>query len=146
MTAAYGSCPPPSDSAEASAVTGSPGRRYLNCVILAQIPSPTVNTPPDLDVAQLAEIGLQFTGMTAEEAHAFAQNVDWTSTLVIPIPRNGASYEQIPVDGVTGTLIQRPTDDAPEYALIWVKDGLIYAIGGLSANSAQAIEMANSMR
>jgi hypothetical protein len=115
-------------------------------VIMAQIPSPTVNTPPDIDVEQLAEIGLQFTGMTAEQAHAFSQNVDWTSSLVIPIPKNAATYQQVSVDGVTGTLIQRPADDAPEYALVWVKNGVIYAISGLGSDSARAIAMANAMR
>jgi hypothetical protein len=84
--------------------------------------------------------------MDAQEAHDFSQTVDWASTLVIPIPRNGASYEQVLVDGVTGNLIRRPTDDAPEYGLIWVKNGLIYAIGGLGNDWQQALDMANSLR
>jgi hypothetical protein len=114
--------------------------------MLVQIPSPTVTTPPDLDVAQLAQIGLQFTGMSAEEAQTFSQTVDWTSTLIVPIPRNGAVYTQVPVDGVTGYLIQRPADDAPQYAVIWVKDGILYAIGGLGSNSSAALEMADSLK
>jgi hypothetical protein len=65
---------------------------------------------------------------------------------VVPIPRNAATYEQISVDGVTGTLIQRPADDAPQYALLWVKDGIIYAISGLGADTQTAIQMANSLR
>ncbi len=72
--------------------------------------------------------------------------VNWASTLVIPIPRNAATYEQVTVDGVTGTLIQRPADDAPQFALLWVKDGIIHAISGLGTNSQQAIEMANSLK
>jgi len=142
VTAAYGNCP----KVEGSNETGSPGRRFATCVVLAQIPSPAVTTPPDLDVAQLAQIGLQFTGMSAEEAQAFSQTVDWASTLVVPIPRNGAVYTQVPEDGVIGYLIQRPADDAPQYAVIWVKDGIIYAIGGLGSNSSAALEMANSMK
>ncbi|MDD5370632.1 MAG: hypothetical protein PHQ40_16240, partial [Anaerolineaceae bacterium] len=66
-------------------------------------------------------------------------------SLVIPIPKNAATYAQIPVDGVTGTLIQRPADDAPQFALVWVKNGIIYAIGGLGSNSQQAIQMANTL-
>ena len=84
--------------------------------------------------------------MSQEQAQAFSQNVDWTSSLVIPIPRNAATYEQVSVDGVTGTLIQRPSDDAPEFALLWVKNGIIYAIGGLGSNSDRAIEMANTLQ
>ena len=147
VTAAYGNCPKPDPDGEGLNMksNGSPGRRYADCVMLAQIPSPTVNTPPDVDLEQLAEIGLQFTGMTPEQAHAFSQNVDWTSSLVIPIPKNAATYQEVNVDGVTGTLIQRPSDDAPEYALIWVKNGIIYAISGLGSDSARAIAMANAM-
>jgi len=147
VAAAYGNCPKPDTNGEGPnlKMNGSAGRRYADCVILAQIPSPTVNTPPDVNLEQLAEIGLQFTGMTPEQAHAFSQNVDWTSSLVIPIPKNAATYQQVNVDGVTGTLIQRPVDDAPEYALIWVKNGVIYAISGLGSDSAKAIDMAKAM-
>ncbi len=146
VTAGYGDCPALQEAlSEGSDATGSPGRQYINCIMLAEMPSPTVSTPPDMDVQQLAELGLQFTGMTAEQAHQYSQTVDWTSTLVIPIPRNGASYQKVAVDGATGYLIQRPTDDAPQFALVWVKDGIIYAIGGLGNNAQEALDMADAM-
>jgi hypothetical protein len=145
VSAAYGTCPDLTAVEGENGESGTPGRRYPDCVIFAQIPSPTVNAPADLDVAQLAQIGLEFTGMTREEAAAFTSTVDWASTLVVPIPKNAATYEQVQVDGVTGTLIQRPADDAPQFALLWVKDGIVYAISGLGTGSQQAIEMANSL-
>ena len=144
VSAAYGTCPKPdTDTSEGE----DPERRYPDCVILAQIPSPSVNAPAALDVNQLAQIGLEFTGMTAEEAVAFTSTVDWTSTLVVPIPSNAATYEQVTVDGVTGTLIQRSSREGEPstFALFWVKDGIIYAISGRGANSDQALEMANSL-
>jgi hypothetical protein len=147
VTAAYGDCPQVDNRDREG--QGSPGRRMINCIILAEIPSPSVTTPPELDAEQvrrLAEIGLQFSGMTPQQAHEFSQTVDWTSTLVVPIPRNGASYKQVSVDGVTGNLIERPTDDAPQYLLMWVKDGIIYAIGGLGSDTSAALEMANSLQ
>jgi hypothetical protein len=145
VSVAYGTCPKPEADTSKSDHDQIPGRRYPDCVILAEIPSPSVDAPADVDVSQLAQIGLEFTGMSAEEAAEFTNSVDWTSTLVVPIPRNAATYEQVAVDGVTGTLIQRPADEAPQYALIWVKNGIIYTISGLGANSQQAIEMANSL-
>ncbi len=144
VSAAYGQCPKLEKDSPNS--QGSPGRTMLNCTILAEIPSPTVNTPPNLDVQQLAEIGLQVAGMKADEARAFAKTVDWTSTLVVPIPRNSASSKQVQVDGVNGYLIQRPLDDAPQYALIWVKNGIIYAIGGLGNDTTTAMGMGNSLK
>ncbi len=144
IRADFGSCPDP--STDQSLGGGSAGRRYADCVILSEIPSPSVDAPASVNVAQLAQIGLEFTGMSSDQAAAFVKSVDWTSTLVVPIPRNAATYEQVQVDGVTGTLIQRPADDAPQYVLIWVKNGIVYSIGGLGADSQQAIDMANSLK
>jgi hypothetical protein len=147
VSVAYGTCPDPatSDAPGGLSLNGSAGRNYPDCVILVELPTPVVSAPPDLDVARLAQIGLEFSGMTSEQAAAFTQTVDWSSTLVIPLPRNAATYAQVSVDGVTGTLIQRPADDAPQYALVWVKDGIIYAISSLGTNSQQALDMANSL-
>ena len=146
VSADYGNCPAPSETGKNPAPGGSMGRDYPDCVIMSQLPSPVVNAPAGVDIAQLAQIGFEFSGMTSEQAAAFVKTVDWTTTLVVPIPRNAATYEQISVDGVTGTLIQRPADDAPEFALVWVKDGIIYTIGGLGSNSPRAIAMANSLQ
>jgi len=145
VSVGFGTCPRPGTGESGNHEQSITERRYPDCVILAQIPSPVVNAPADVDVAQLAQIGLEFTGMSPEEAAAFTDTVDWTSTLVVPIPRRGSSYEQVSVDGVTGTLIQRSSDETPQFALLWVKDGIIYAISGLGTNSQQAIEMANSL-
>lgn len=125
---------------------GSLGRQYPDCIMLAEIPSPTINTPPDVNLEQLAVIGLEFSGMTHQQAQEFSQTVDWTTSLVIPIPRNAATYKTVTVDGVQGTLIERPADDAPQFALIWVKNGIVYAIGGLGNHAEQALQMANSLQ
>ncbi|MFZ2098135.1 MAG: DUF4367 domain-containing protein [Anaerolineales bacterium] len=147
VSVAYGTCPEPGAQENDSdlSLNGSAGRRYPDCVILAELPSPTVSAPADINIAQLAQIGFEFTGMTSDQAAAFTKTVNWTSSLVIPIPKNAATYEQVMVDGVTGTLIQRPADDAPQYILVWIKDGIIYAISSLGSNSQQAIQMANSL-
>ena len=152
VSIAFGTCPEPGNKGEVeremkreTTTGGSPGRVSKDCIILAQIPSPEVSAPASLDINKLAQSGLECTGMTAEEAAGFTSTVDWTSTLVVPIPKNAASYQQVTVDGVTGTLIERPSDDAPQFALFWVKDGVIYTIGGLGSNSQKALEIANSL-
>lgn len=139
----YGTCPSHSDNDEFHGE--SPRSQYDDCIIVAQIPSPTVSAPSEVNVGQLMQIGLEFSGMSKEEATNFTNSVDWTSTLVIPIPRYAATYEQVNVDGVTGTLIQRPSDDESQYSLIWVKDGVIYAISAFG-NRAQALELANALQ
>lgn len=118
-----------------------------NCVVLIQVPSPTVNTPPDFNIAPLAEIGLQLTGMSADQAKQMSQSVDWTSTLVIPFPRNAGNYQQVTVDGVNGTLIDRAADGTmvQRYTLIWVKNGIIYALTG-TGTSDQALSLGKSIQ
>jgi hypothetical protein len=146
VSVAFGTCPKPGSGEPGNTEQSATERRYPDCVILAQIPSPSVNAPADLDIEALARVGLEFTGMSPEEAAELTSTVDWTSTLLVPIPRNAAIHEQVSVDGVTGTLIQRPSGEGPQFALLWVKDGIIYAISGLGTDSQQAVEMANSLR
>ena len=141
VSVAYGDCPKPDTTSTTSTSSKSPSK---NCMVVAQMPSPTVDTPPNIDLTELAEIGLQFTGMTKDQARAFAKNVDWTSTLVVPIPRNGSSYKQVQIDGVQGNLIETNYYGS-QYTLVWVKGNVIYVIEG-SGDPATAIAMANAMK
>lgn len=111
-----------------------------NCTYFIQASSPTVSVPPDLNMGEIAEAGFQLAGMTAAEAHAMSQNVDWSSTLVIPVPRNVASSETVSVDGVEGTLVTENRRGSNHYNLIWVKKGVIYSLGGRGgANDALSL-------
>jgi len=134
----YGDCPAQSSDSRKSLLPG--------CVVLVQTPSPTVSVPPNLNLQALAEAGLQVAGLSAAEAQAFCQNVDWTSTLVIPIPRNSSSYRTVSVDGVNGTLIEvLPRHENPGwYSLVWVKNGVVYSLNG-GGSSAAATSIAESL-
>lgn len=125
----------------------APGFDSSNCVMLVEAPSPTVSVPPDLNIAQVAEAGLELAGMSAEKAHAFCQTVDWTSTLVIPVPREAGSFQTVEVDGVEGTLIDIPPRGrraVAEHSLLWIKNGVIYSLIG-RGNSADAVTLAESL-
>lgn len=114
-----------------------------DCTSFVQMPSPNVNTPPGLDISRIGEAYLQLLGMTPEEAAQFSSHVDWTTTLVIPVPLNGTQYQEVPVDGVTGTLILSE-GRTTHYMLMWVKDGMIYALTG-PGNSSRALRTAGSI-
>jgi hypothetical protein len=146
VNAAFGKCPEPqTETPDNQKMEIDMGKDYPDCIVFTQMPSPLVNAPANLDMAQLAQIGLEFSGMSREEAAAYTATVDWTSTLVIPVPRRATS-EDISVDGVTGKLIQRVTDYAPEYALVWVKDGIVYAISGNGNDTAPALAIAKALQ
>jgi len=116
------------------------------CIGFIQLASPTVNAPDDLDVNQLGEAFLRLSGMSEAEAKQFSQKINWSNTLVIPVPTTHTRVEDVQVDGVTGTLVREdPDSDHPEYVLIWAKNGLVYAISGVG-DSSQAVQMANSLK
>ncbi len=147
MTVSYGYCPRPDEEGELIDPDDptSTGRAYPDCIMMVEFPSPVVAAPEDLDLGQLVELGLELYGLNPDEAQQLRESIDWTSTLVIPIPRNASHYEQVYVDGESGVLIQRKVDSNPHYLLAWVKDGIIYSISGWGTDSSQALDMANSL-
>lgn len=143
VSASFGTCPEP--NLEGGEDPFDMGERYPDCVVLVQMTSPVVNVPEGVDMIQLAQIALEFSGMSSEEAAAFAASVDWATTLVVPIPRDVTTHSEVSVDGVTGTLIQRTVEHSPEYVLIWVKDGILYAISDAGTDTAPAFALAESL-
>ena len=141
---AYGDCPEHrGDQGSNDAPPGPPAG--ADCVALVQAPSPTVNVPSDLNLQQLAETALQFTGMSAVQAREFCQTVDWKSTLILPVPPFIRSYETVEVDGVQGTLMRTSGRRGPSSFLIWVKNGVIYALINSSGDAGLALQLANSL-
>jgi len=116
-----------------------------NCTYFVQAPSPTVSVPPNLNMSEIAEAALQLAGMSPSEAHSFCQTVDWSSTLVVPIPRNSSTSETVSVDGVEGTLITETLPQGNRYSLLWIKNGIIHSLGG-HGTSADALALASSVR
>jgi hypothetical protein len=150
----YGTCPVEqkyaSSNPQAQASTERKmGRRGdiadTNCTYLVQAPSPTVSIPPNLNMSEIAEAALELAGMSPAEARSFCQTVDWSSTLVVPIPRNSSSYETVTVDGVEGTLITETLSSGNRYSLLWIKDGEIRSLAG-HGSSSDALSLAASLR
>ncbi len=117
------------------------------CMMIMQVPAPTIVTMPELNLTEIAEIGLQFTGMSGEDARAFARTVDWSSTLAIPLPAAFATHETVTIEGVQGVLLTgkpRPERRTP-YGLVWVKNGIIHNVGGWG-NPTMALPVAQSLQ
>lgn len=124
VTVAYGSCPvnDPKAGVESS---------LTDCTVLMQLSSPTVDAPPQLNVQQLGEAMFQFLGLSPAEALKLSNQIDWTTTLILPIPRGeGISYQDFAVEGVTGTLVLSTQGQQTHYGLIWTKDGMLYSLTG----------------
>jgi hypothetical protein len=135
----------PHKLAEQKRDRGGQAQQQSSCTSLVQTSSPTVSVPPDLDMGEIAEAGFELAGMTAAEAHALCQKIDWSSTLVIPVPRKVASSETVTVDEVEGTLVTENRRGLSSYHLIWVKNGVIYSLAG-HGNSGDALNLAASLK
>lgn len=146
VSAAFGECELPEELIEDPDFDPDmPMPDLSQCTTLMQFPSPEISAPPGLDIGGLGEKLLPVLGMSPEEAAQFSRTVDWTTTLIIPVPRYGTEYQDVFVDGVEGTLImQSMRSRFPEYLLIWVKDGIVYALAG-PGDAAAALEVAESL-
>ena len=149
VAAAYGSCGPGGDQgAEAQDTVDPNDRPERNCTVLLQMPSPGVSAPSDLDVDQLGRAYLQLLGLSDQEAERFSQRVDWTTTLVVPVPRaQNLQYQDVRVDGVAGTLIRPPRYNrgGQAYLLTWIKNDIVYALNG-SGTTEDALRIAGSLQ
>jgi len=145
----YGTCPGPANASKVVAdnITGpSPTTtEFSDCVRLREGPTPIVNMPSALDVAGLAQIGLETAGMTPAQANDFLHTVDWKAVLTLSVPRSLRSYQTVKVDGTDATLLSMAGRRGPGYALIWAKNGIVYSLTGFG-DSSQAVGLADSLK
>ena len=113
-----------------------------DCTVFIQTPSPSVSAPPELDLQQLGQLYLQMLGMKSSQATRFSRNIDWTTTLVVPIPSTEATYKDVVVDGVPGTIIEGRQHN--EVVLMWVKGDIVYALVG-TGEADTLLDVANSI-
>jgi len=145
----YLTCPSAANASQVVAdnITGpSPTTtQYSDCVRLREGPTPVVNMPSSLDVAGLAQIGLETAGMTPAQASDFLHTVDWKAVLTLSVPRSLRAYQTVKVDGTNGTLLSMAGRRGPGYALIWTKNGIVYSLTGFG-DSSQAVALADSLK
>ena len=135
---------PPGQAPDAGQDPDAGGSWCPDCTVLVQLASPTIETPEGVDLAAIGKAYLRLTGMSAEEVDSFSQTVDWSTTLVIPVP-NFTTHETVSVDGVNGMLILQNPDYTTQYMLIWAKDGIVYALTGYGTRP-KVLEIANSLK
>jgi hypothetical protein len=119
---------------------------------LVQARSPEVSLPPGVDLAQLGEIGLRILGLEAPEAHRFAQQIDWHSTLLVPVPTDAGEFREVTVNGQRGLLITSSEAEGggarrhgPRNMVLWADGQKVYGLMG-SLGREELVQMANSVR
>lgn len=117
-------------------------QNWGNGTALVQSPSPLVEYPDDVDPADLGEALLQALGMEPQQAQSLAQSIDWTNTLLLPIPENLATFSEVAVDGVTGLALS--SIDGQNASILWEKKGHVYVLSG--TNVEELTDIAQSIR
>jgi hypothetical protein len=118
-------------------------QRWQNGTWLLQAESPLVEYPAEMDPAVLGQALLQVLGMSEEESSRLAQDIDWTSTLLLPIPRDFATFNEVIVDGVSGLALA--SLDGEHGVIMWQTDGVVYALNG-AGSTAELVSLANSLQ
>lgn len=145
IVAFYGNCGEMPSRMQGAQTTGNNEQADASCVSLMELPSPVVTAPPQIDPAQIAQIALQFMGMSANDAANFTQTVDWTTTLVLPIVQGQTSYEKVFVAGNDGVLLrQKTTGSDGKFTLMWVENGIVYALAG-TGDDTTAVNLAEQL-
>ena len=100
--------------------------------MLAEMPSPTVTVPEGVDIKALGDAMLQLLGMSPQEAARMSNSIDWTTTLVVPIPTNMMSnMQEINVRGSNGLMLwSDPNTEGHQAMLIWQEAGHLYVVTG----------------
>jgi anti-sigma factor RsiW len=115
-------------------------------VKFVQVPRPVIKMPAGVDPAALGESLLQLLGIKQADAARLARTIDWTSTLVIPVPAGAAHYREVPVDGVSGVLMGPDGDGLRgERALLWQKGEIVYGLAGDGITDAELAQIADSL-
>jgi len=136
VMASYGNC-------GSSETDGSATPEDATCIKLNELPSPSASAPKEVDPAAIAQVALQFAGLTATEAANFTQTVDWTSTFVLPVLHGQATYEKVNVGGNDAVLL-RPRLSATRFNLLWVDNGILYSLMG-TGDDTTALNLASQI-
>ena len=123
--------------------------------VYSQAKSPEVQLPEGVDIAELGRLALRVSGMSASQAEAFSQSIDWRATLLVPVPMRGGSFREVEVNGQRGLLVTGQPEPRPagstaprqraRSVLVWATAEKVFAIHG-PGDAFAILSMAQSIR
>lgn len=82
--------------------------------LIGQVLDPTVEYPGGLDPRIIGEAGLRLFGLSPKEAQRISEHIDWTNTVVLPIPADVAEFREVEVAGEEAILLRPRYQPGPE--------------------------------
>ncbi|MEM7346206.1 MAG: DUF4367 domain-containing protein [Chloroflexota bacterium] len=109
----------------------------------AQLRSPQIDHPDDLDLNALGVAVLQLLGRSQEEAEQLGQTIDWANTLLLPIPSDAdVTATEVSINGANGVLF---SEDDGKSGAMWQSNGMTYLLAG-KYNAEQMLAIAQSVQ
>ena len=107
--------------------------------------SPTVTLPDGIQLAQLGRVALRVLGMDSAKADVMSRQIDWSSTLIFPFPKNIRDVRQVQIGGVEGLLIS--DSSSRNWQLYWQNGDHFSVLEGQGRiTDAEIIATAESIR
>ena len=110
-------------------------------VVLLQSPSPLVEYPEDVDVTALGQALLEVLGMEPGPARRLAENIEWTNTVLLPIPESIANFNEVQIGASSGLALT--SLDGQNAAVLWESGGKVFVLSGLDME--ELVSIANSI-
>jgi len=119
---------------------------------VVQVNDLSIEYPDGLDPRLIGEAGLRILGVPAQEAQSISERIDWTTTLLLPVPTNIAEVREITIDQTDAVvLMPRRLEGAPEQGehrgdavLLMEKNNTIYMVTGADSFE-ELVRVAESM-
>ncbi|HSG17779.1 MAG TPA: hypothetical protein VLE70_15850 [Anaerolineae bacterium] len=110
-------------------------------VVLIQSPSPLVAYPEDVNVTALGQALLEVLGMEPGPARRLAESIEWTNTVLLPVPASIASFSEVQIGGSSGLALT--SVDGQNAAVLWESEGMVFVLSGFDAE--ELVGIANSV-
>ena len=127
------------------AVTSYSGHGYT--LALTQGRSPEVTLPDGVDLAQLGSAALQALGTPADQAATMARSIDWSSTLLVPIPTDLSAVQQVTVNGAPAMIVSSSADAEGEGKMLYWQNGdHFFVLKATGISETELVAAAESVR
>jgi hypothetical protein len=128
----------------AFAETRYQGANYT--LALYQGHSPELTLPKGVDLDQLGRAGLRLLGMDSAAAEALSRQIDWSSTLIFPFPKDIRDIREVQIGSAQGLLVGAGRGGERHWQLYWQNGDRFAMLEGRNIRDADLIAAAESVR
>lgn len=129
------------DAQQVTALASPSVMQEFDSVYLMQMVAPVINYPDGVNPQPIGKALLMLLGMDEGEATRVSSSIDWTSTLLMPIPSEFATFSEVSVDGGAGLAIMA-ADGTGENMLMWQAGGHVYMLSAENADTDDLLDIA----